>query len=261
MHLPDPPKLYVIDTSPSRTCAVVLLHEYGLDGRMWADVANHLSPEARIIIPDLRGHGSSPSQDGEWSLRDITYDIANTLFSLGVRDAVIVGLGVGGMIAQALAAEVPNLVRAMVLIGTGAKLETEQRWMDRGQLLADLPDDLRAARLLENATYSQPSTMLQQIATSTPAQSIQKICEAVAHTDLRRSTDALRLPTLGLVGRNDHITPPDLMREMIDGIPGASFELIPRCGHLTPYDAPDATAQWINRFLEQTGHLLPDPNF
>ncbi|SOH95221.1 3-oxoadipate enol-lactonase [Monaibacterium marinum] len=211
-------------------------------------------------MPDLRGHGGSDAPDGDWSMRDIVYDVADMLFALGLKDTLVVGMGIGGLIAQALAAEFPQSVRAMVLIGTAAKLETEERWLTRAHALSTLPDAERAQALLHSATRKSADTHLRDIAQSTPAQTVRRMCQAVAHTDLRISTDALRLPTMGLVGRDDRITPPDLMREMTEGIPGAQLQLIPRCGHLTPYDAPEMTAQAINRFIEQTGHLLPDPD-
>ena len=258
IHLPDSPSLHVEDLRSENAPAVVLIHDFRLDRRVWGNVAKRLPSQVRCVIPDLRGYGHSPAPDRQWSMRDVVYDLANTLFSLNIRDAIVVGSGTGGMIAQALAAEVPQAVRALVLIGTGAKLETEDRWLHRAQVLSGLPDTARVRQLLEAATYRAPDPHLCEIAASTRPDTLRRMCEAVAHTDLRRSTDALRLPTLGLVGRNDRITPPDLMREMIDGIPGASLELLPRCGHITAYDAPEATADAINGFLDRTGHLLPD---
>lgn len=257
VYLPQKSDLHIRDIHPERAATLVLLHDYGLDGTLWDQVIPLIQSPVRILIPDLPGHGHNAPLRGTRPMRDMVYDVADALFSAKSKAAVVVGVGIGGMIAQGLAAEVPSSFRALVLIGTGAKLETEARWLARAETLATSDPQTRARALLDAATLA-PTPALRRSAEASHPQTLRHICEAVAHTDLRMSTARLRLPTLGLVGRDDRITPPDLMRELIDTIPGATLDMIPRAGHLTPHDAPQATAGAIDRFLKQTGHLLPD---
>ena len=186
----------------------------------------------------------------------IVDEVGETLQAMGLQDAMVVGMGIGGMIAQALAAERPALVRALVLIGTAPKLMTEAWWLERGRDLTRLDDHARAAALLDRGMRRPVPEHLRAAVAATPVATIEKFCAAIAHTDLRQSTDTLRLPVLGLVGRGDRITPPDLMREMIDGIPGADLVMIPGAGHLAPWDAPEETAGQVNAFMARTGHFL-----
>ena len=68
-------------------------------------------------------------------------------------------------------------------------------------------------------------------------------------------TSALRLPVLGIAGDHDSSTPPDLVRETLDLIPGSEFHLIRGAGHLPCVEKPKQFAELLNQFLRSTGHL------
>ena len=78
---------------------------------------------------------------------------------------------------------------------------------------------------------------------------------AISGTDFYTPTSGLRLPVLGLVGSEDATTPPDLMRETMDLIPGSKFQIIRKSGHFPPVEDPIAVAEALNRFLVETGHV------
>jgi 3-oxoadipate enol-lactonase len=78
---------------------------------------------------------------------------------------------------------------------------------------------------------------------------------AIAGTDFYTPTSGLRLPTLGIAGSEDGSTPPDLVRETVDLIPGAQFRLLRGTGHVPPIDAPEAYAACLTEFITATGHL------
>ena len=79
----------------------------------------------------MRGHGLSDAPEGDYFMGDLVADAAGLMDDLGLRDAVFVGLSIGGVVAQGLAAERPDLVRAAVLSNTAAKIGTEAIWRDR----------------------------------------------------------------------------------------------------------------------------------
>jgi 3-oxoadipate enol-lactonase len=82
------------------------------------------------------------------------------------------------------------------------------------------------------------------------------ICAAryIAGTDFYTPTAALRLPTIVIAGANDGTTPPDLVRETANLIPGAEFHLMRGVGHLPMLDKPDAYGALIAAFLARIGH-------
>ena len=89
-------------------------------------------PKPRLDYLDaLRGHGLSDAPEGDYFMGDLAADAAGLMEALGFRDAIFVGLSIGGVVAQGLAAERPDLVRAVVLSNTAAKIGTEATWRDR----------------------------------------------------------------------------------------------------------------------------------
>jgi 3-oxoadipate enol-lactonase len=89
--------------------------------------------------------------------------------------------------------------------------------------------------------------------TRTPLDGYVGCCSALAGMDLRESTARLRLPVLVAVGEEDGSTPPDLVRETADSIPGARFEIIRGAGHIPCIEQPAALAALITKFLKEQG--------
>jgi 3-oxoadipate enol-lactonase len=78
---------------------------------------------------------------------------------------------------------------------------------------------------------------------------------AISGTDLFTPTAGLRLPTLGIAGSEDGATPPDLVRETVELIPGSKFHLIRKAGHLPCVEQPEEFASVLSQFIKDTGHL------
>lgn len=103
---------------PAGRPVLVFINALGTDFRIWRDVIVRLAGDFPIITYDKRGHGLSDLGQIPYSLDDHVLDLAALLDRLNVKDAVICGLSAGGMIAQALEAKRPDLVKALVLCGT-----------------------------------------------------------------------------------------------------------------------------------------------
>ena len=90
---------------------------------------------------------------------------------------------------------------------------------------------------------------------STPAQGYAGCSTAIKGTDFYTPTSGLRLPTLGIAGSEDGATPPDLVRETVELIPGARMELLRRTGHLPCVEKPVEYAALLTDFMKETGHV------
>lgn len=80
----------------------VLLHGIGMDWRVWQAVSRRLAPHFRLIMPDLRGHGSSAKPDSGYTLADYALDIENLLEYLRIDNVTLIGSSLGGMVAIAV---------------------------------------------------------------------------------------------------------------------------------------------------------------
>ncbi|MEL6647075.1 MAG: 3-oxoadipate enol-lactonase [Pseudomonadota bacterium] len=239
---------------------LVFANSLGTDLALWDWVLPHLPNGLRVIRYDKRGHGQSTIPTPPYTMGALVRDVEQLLDHLNVRGAVFVGLSIGGLIGQGLAAKRLDLVRALVLSNTAAKIGIRTLWDDR---IADL-----RARGLENVAsdillrwFSRDFLTKGDVApwremlTSQSLDGYIGCCEAIAGTDFYSATGALRLPLLGIAGSEDGATPPDLVRETVDLVPGSRFELMRRIGHLPCVEKPEEYGALLSGFLKEIGHI------
>lgn len=236
---------------------IVFANSLGTDFRIWDGVAARLGDAFRVVRYDKRGHGLSEATPAPYRLADHVGDLAALLDHLGVRDAAVVGLSVGGMIAQSLASSRPDLVKALVLSNTGHKIGTEPLWNDRiaavtgGGGIASIADPIlerwfsQGYRRPDNADLTGYRLML----TRTPVEGYAGTCAALRDADLTETTRALTLPCLCIAGDQDGSTPPELVRSTADLIKGSTFRIVEGTGHLPCIEKPQAVAALIGGFL------------
>jgi len=253
--------LHVQIQGPEGAPALVFSNSLGTDLRVWDKLIPHLPSGLRLIRYDKRGHGLSDCPAQPWGMGDHVADLIGLMDALGVRGAVVCGLSVGGMIAQGLAAERPDLARALVLCDTGAKIGNPEIWDNRIEAIRKGGIEALAGAILERwftRRFREGSAELplwRNMLLRTPVEGYAGTCAAIRDTDLMESTSRLRLPCLAVCGTEDGATPPDLVRETAALIPGSRFELIRHAGHLPPVEQPEELARLITQFLKETGHV------
>ncbi|MDA7428391.1 3-oxoadipate enol-lactonase [Primorskyibacter aestuariivivens] len=239
---------------------VVFANSLGTDLRLWDPILPHLPDGLRIIRYDKRGHGLSECPPGPYSMGALVRDAEALLDALNVRDAMFVGLSIGGMIAQGLAVKRLDQVRALVLSNTAAKIGTADMWQERIDAvksggIAALSDSI-IERWFGRDFRARPDLALwQNMLERQPAEGYAGCCAAISGTDFYTPTSGLRLPCLGIAGSEDGSTPPDLVRETVDLIPGSRFDLIRRAGHIPCVEQPETFGRLLSAFLTETGHV------
>lgn len=239
---------------------LVFANSLGTNLHLWDAVLPHLPKGLRIIRYDKRGHGQSSVPPAPYSMGTLIRDAEALLDHLKVRDCVFVGLSIGGMIAQGLAVKRMDQIRALVLSNTAAKIATPAVWQDRidaarrGGIEA-LADATMERWFSRDFRAAQDHLPWRDMMISQPLDGYLGCCAAIAGTDFYTPTSGLRLPTLGIAGSEDGSTPPDLVRETVDLIPGSRFELIHRAGHLPCVEKPAEYAAVLTRFLTDIGHI------
>lgn len=248
-------------SGPPDAPAVVFANSLGTDLRVWDPVLPLLPAGLRVLRYDKRGHGLSDGVPGPWRIEDLADDLAGIFDATGVSGAAMVGLSVGGLIAQSLAARRPDLVRVLVLSGTAAKIGTAEAWNERIGLVTDRGIAAISEPILErwfSPSFRTGDPMLpiwRNMLVRTSRDGYVATCGAIRDADLTEATRALRLPTLAMVGEFDGATPPDLVRATAALIPGARFELIAGAGHIPGVERPEIVAGLIGDFLRETGHV------
>lgn len=250
---------YRIDGNPDGR-PVVFANSLGTDLRLWDQVLPLLPQGLKYIRYDKRGHGLTELTAAPFSMGTLVRDAERLMDHLAVKDALFVGLSIGGMIAQGLAVKRMDLIRAMVLSNTGAKIGQPAMWDERIaavrtggiEALADsIMERWFSAPFRKTAEFHAWRNMLVR----QPAEGYMGCSAAISGTDFYTPTSGLRLPTLGIAGSDDGSTPPDLVRETVDLIPGSQFHLIRKAGHLPCVEQPDEYAAVLTRFMQDVGHV------
>ena len=130
LFLPDL-RLHYLDDGPKDGPALVLLHCLGMDATLWDHLLPLLPPGLRLIRPDMRGHGQSDVPAPPYSMGALIRDLERLLDHLQVKDAVLLGLSIGGLIAQGLAVKRLDLVRGLILSNTAHRLGAPSLWQGR----------------------------------------------------------------------------------------------------------------------------------
>jgi len=250
--------LHVRVDGPADGPAVVFANSLGTDLRLWDRVLPLLPPGLRMIRYDKRGHGLSSIGGGD-SLADHVEDALAVIKAFTPGPVAFVGLSIGGLIAQGVASQRPDLIHALVLSNTAAKLGTAQSWADRiaaveAKGLEGIADAVMD-RWFAPAFRATPDLALwRAMLTRTPEGGYIAACHALAGADQRTATARMRLPTLVIAGTEDGASPSALVRDTADLIPGAAFHEIPGAGHLPCVETSDQWAALVAPFLKAHAH-------
>ena len=195
-----------------------------------------------------------------YSMGALVRDAEKLLDHLSVKDCVFTRLSIGGMVAQGLAVKRLDLIRGMVLSNTAAKIGQPTMWGDRIAAVKEgginaVADNIMERWFSKSFRAKTNVNIWRNMLTRQENDGYIGCSAAISGTDFFTSTSGLRLPVLGIAGSEDGSTPPDLVRETIDLIPGSKFHLIRGAGHLPCVEKPEEYAQVLTDFLCEIGHL------
>ena len=251
--------LHVEDLGPVDRPALVFANSLGTDFRIWDDVVARLIEQFRIVLYDKRGHGLSESGDSPYSIDDHVADLAALLDELAIEKAIVCGLSVGGLIAQGLYAARPELVSGLILCDTAHRIGTPEAWAERMAAIekggiASIADAILERWFSKALREGDPVALAgwRAMLTRTPQEGYLGTCAAIRDADFTEQAKKIAVPTLCVVGAEDGATPPELMRQTADLIPGAGYEIIEGAGHLPCIEQPEKTAALIADFLRST---------
>lgn len=244
---------------PQDAPAVVFANSLGTDLRLWDRVLPLLPAGLRFIRYDKRGHGLS-GMGGGATIQDHADDAIAVIEQVARGPAVFVGLSIGGLIGQVVASRRPDLLRAMILSNTAAKLGTAESWQARIDAVNAGGLDSIADAVMER-WFAAPFRATPDLAlwramlTRTPAAGYVAACAALAGADQTAATAALRLPVMVIGGSDDGASPPAVVRATAEIIPGATYDQIAGAGHLPCVETPAAWAALAGPFLKAHSHV------
>jgi pimeloyl-ACP methyl ester carboxylesterase len=240
---------------------LLLIHGFPLNHKMWHPQIEFLSSSAKVIAPDLRGHGQSPPTPSPYPMDLLADDCAAVLNSLGVDKPVIVcGLSMGGYVAFALYRRHPSLVRGMILAATRAGADSPEAQENREKAAASVEEngiqdvvDGMLPKLMSSQTYTDRPEMVNQVKSIMDQTSSQGMVAALMGMKTRPDSTPLlgeiKVPVLILHGADDQLIPLSESELMHSRIKGSQMEVIANAGHLPNLEQPEEFNQAVIRFL------------
>lgn len=238
---------------------ILFIHGHPFDRTMWR-YQEVFAREYRLILPDLRGYGASGGETTRTMLDEMALDLAYLLDALGIEKVILCGLSMGGQIALDFYRLFPSRVRALVIADSDASGETPESYQRRMDLAAlierigmrqytdeHIHEYIAPASLENEPVY----THLYGMMTST------RVAAAVAahrgraeRRDHLEALASITVPTLLVVGSEDHFTPVTVMERMRSRIPDVRLVCIPGAGHLPNMETPEAFNKTLDTFFK-----------
>jgi 3-oxoadipate enol-lactonase len=240
---------------------VLLLHSLGTALQLWDGVAELLSARYRPVQIDLRGHGLTSVPRGCYTIDDMAVDVVGALEAMDIAEVHVVGVSLGGAVAQRLGVIMRGRIRSLTLLGTAMSFPPRVLWLNRAAAArsAGIEQFVKSslARWVSVASLDTPvADGLRAMLRRTDPQGYAASAEALAAVNLAEDAGSLDLPTLVMVGEADHSTPIGTAIGLRDAISGARLKTLPGLAHLPPAEAPVVVAAAILEFLDS----LPQQN-
>jgi pimeloyl-ACP methyl ester carboxylesterase len=223
---------------------LVLIMGFGGDHLGWGFQVPAFAERHRVIVFDNRGAGQTDSPDAPWTIATMAEDTVGLLDALGVEQAHVCGVSMGGMIAQEIALNHPARVLTLQLHCTAARTDAYthargEAWeVIRTKLTREEASRAIFPALFAPGSYNERGDFVEMLLARGLAnpypQSLagfRRQREAIAAHDTRDRLGLIRCPTLVSVGEEDTLLPPRFAREVASRIPGAEFRVLPG-GHV-----------------------------
>jgi pimeloyl-ACP methyl ester carboxylesterase len=240
---------------------LLLVHGFPLNKELWEPQLTALQDVARLIAPDLRGHGASEPVPGEYSMDLLAGDCHALLENLGIEEpAVVCGLSMGGYIALAYYRRYPERLAGLILAATRAGPDSPEAKANRDKMAARAEEKGAGAiaedmlpKMLSPETYTGNPELVARVRQIMAGTSVPGIRGALlgmkARPDATPLLAGIDVPTLVLHGEDDQLIPVEEAQAMHAAIPDSRLEVLPGAGHLLNLERPDAFNRAVRRFL------------
>ena len=242
---------------------IVLLHGYPLSGALFERVRDRLDDEHRVVTIDHRGYGKSTTPEPVEDVSTYASDALAVMEDLGIEEAVVGGMSMGGPIMFEMYRQDPDVFRAMIAIDTnhlpageieagiwrGAEDALEASGGVSSIIPFLMPNMLTGeTRLVEApATADYLAAAMEQASLDGALGGARVLASRPDSTDV---IEGLDVPLLVLVGREDTVYPVAISQAMADLAPEAEVAVIPSASHAAIFERPEESAQAILDFVE-----------
>ena len=240
---------------------VVLLHPFPVHHEFWLPVAQTLAPRYRVILPDLRGHGDSDIGEGPATMDKHAADIGRVMDAADVGRAPMIGVSIGGYALFEFWRKHRGRVAALGLCNTKAPADSAEARAARLQAANDVLErgtepffEAMIPKLLGKTTRETRPDLVDSAVRMMRKMSAEDVAQVqrgmAARPDSVDTLKTINVPTLLITGDEDILTGVDEAGLMRQHIAGSELRVIPKAGHYSPWEQPEAAARILRQFLD-----------
>lgn len=235
--------------------ALVFCHGFTTTGEFWRTQLAAFSGTHRVVVINLPGHGPSASPaNREYTIDAFRDDLARVFQHLSLSKAVLVGLSMGGTIAQRFALKHPEKLAGLVLVGaTPHGLGPDVQVENVLSAISELGVAEASKRVIERSFGPDTPPSLVEFAKreviQTPEHVARQAIASLNESDTRDELALISVPTLVVCGKEDRITPPAQSEELARGIRNAKLVLLDKAGHFPMLEVPEQFNEKLREFL------------
>jgi 3-oxoadipate enol-lactonase len=238
---------------------LVFLHGIGGNRANWSAQLVALSDQFRCVAFDFRGYGDSDDLAPDFGFFDFVTDVENVLSENNIERCHLMGLSMGGLVAQAFYARHPSRVLSLGLIGCrpgsapvfeNSKAFAEERTkpLQQSDNAEALADSLLPRLLGASVGASEREAIRGSLARIRPT-SYRKVLSARLSIAPFLDLSDIDVPTLVIAGTHDQVAPLSQMQAIASAIPGSVLKTVPGAGHLMNIEQPDLFNSYVRDFL------------
>ncbi|WP_445219769.1 alpha/beta fold hydrolase [Bradyrhizobium sp. Pa8] len=242
---------------------LVFVHGFTTTAEFWREQVEAFSARHQMVRINLPGHGRSPRpEDRSYTIEAFVEDVLKVYRALAIDSAVLVGLSMGGTVAQSFTLSYPERVKALVLVGaTPHGLGADVNVDNVLKAIDDLGVVAASQKVIERSFGSAARPALIDFAKNevaqTPAFVARQAIASLNASDSRARLGEIRVPTLVVVGEEDIITPPSESVALASNIPNSALFYVSTAGHFPMLERPDTFNRLLGDFLARQGLSPP----
>lgn len=251
-----------LDSGDSDKVPVILIHGMALDQTMWTPQIQLLKGHYRVITYDIRGHGLSRVDDGQYTYKMFADDLISLMDYLEIDQAILCGLSMGGAITLRTYDMYPHRIKALIICDARSEADSNETkyWREnsieliKNKGLEAFADEF-VNKIFTSESFNRHPEAVELIRSTILSSSPEAVCGVLlaqaARTDMQHVLPEITVPTLMMVGEHDTFTPLAASQMMHDEITDSELRIISKAGHMSNLENPEEFNYNLMEFLKK----------
>lgn len=241
---------------------ILFIHGFPFDHFMWDEQVKKFNQNHYCVTYDVRGLGSSPVGDGQFTMESFVDDLENIIDNLNLDKPILCGLSMGGYILLRAVERMENKLGGLILCDTKSLADNDEGKVNRARGIKQINDEgteQYVSQFIANCftenfkrkNKTEYETIVNRSIKYDPIGLKGCLLAMAGRTDTTQYLKNISIPTLVICGEEDKLTPPDIMKSMSDKIKNSKFVAIEHAGHISPVESTKRVNDEIDNFLNQ----------